>query len=241
MKKLLSTISILLVLQVETIAQLKFNGTFENKEYNLMMTVKKMSQNYEVFFLFNGDVYRGTAKDNLGFISGNYEFNSQKIIFSFSKILGQFFFTSEGKDVPMIKISETISTLKPKVKEKTPVVSKAPLNSTEKAWRQRIAGKRLLYLYTGNGYSDKWFFDLCSNGTYVYGDDTSYTSGGNFSAVVANNESGTWAIQTRNGNTILVLISKNSKREFTINPRSASNEIDMNGKRYFIYTNNSCN
>lgn len=231
------TLLVLFLCHFSTSAQSKFNGTFENKKYDFFMTVEKKTQNYQVKLLFQGVLYSGTATDILGYINGNYNFNSKAFNFSFSKVLGQFYFTSEGVDIPMLKTSETITALKAQPVAKTSTSSTKESNP----WAERIKGKRLLYLYTGNGYSEKWFFDLCSDGSYANGDNTSYTSGGNFSATTANGGSGTWKV-VANGNVFTLQLKANngSTREFRINKRTTSNEIDLNGKRYFITQNQRC-
>jgi hypothetical protein len=45
-----------------------------------------------------------------------------------------------------------------------------------------------------------------------------------------------------NGNVFTLQLKANngSTREFRINKRTASNEIDLNGKRYFITQNQRC-
>ena len=75
----------------------------------------------------------------------------------------------------------------------------------------------------------------------AYTDDASYTSGGNFSAVTANNATGTWRIISRGNTVFLVLISRqNGNREFTLGNRQASNEVALNNKRYFVTSNGKC-
>ncbi|NJK83233.1 MAG: hypothetical protein HC912_04875 [Saprospiraceae bacterium] len=49
--------------------------------------------------------------------------------------------------------------------------------SVSKQYKQRITGKRLLYLYTENGSSEKKYYDLCTNGTFYYYSNFSYLSG----------------------------------------------------------------
>jgi hypothetical protein len=83
-----------------------------------------------------------------------------------------------------------------------PAQKQQPVSGLAKEWTQLIRGRRLLYLYTGNGMADKWYYDLCSNGTYTYGSDNSYSSQ-DFSAVSVDDASGTWQVQTE-GNTLFL-------------------------------------
>lgn len=234
---------LLITIQFSAMSQSKFDGTFENKQYELQISVKKENVAYAVQFVFRGKYYKGTATDFLGYITGTYDFDGRAIQFSFSKILGQFYFTSEGTDVPLSKIAETAQQLKGSKPNtiSNSTASNIPTTTLEKQWWQRLKGKRLLYLYTGNGYSEKWHYDLCSDGTYAYADDASYTSGGNFSAITANNATGTWRIVSKGNAVFLLLISnQNGNREFTLSNKQASNEVALNNKRYFLTTNERC-
>lgn len=230
-----------LLLTIPSMSQSKYAGTFEHKESGLKVSITSKSDNYEVQMLHQGTLYMGTAVDFLGFISGTYGYNGQQVEFSFSRILGQYFLSSDGTDIPMTKVSEAAQKLSGSAVAATTQATTTPTNALEKQWWQRLAGKRLLYLYTGNGFSEKWHYDLCSNGTYAYADDASYTSGGNFSAITANNATGTWKVVNKNNAVFLLLSSKqNGNREFRIGTRQASNEVGLNDKRYFITTNERC-
>lgn len=228
-----------LIFSFSVMSQSKYQGTFEHKESGLKVSITPNADNYDVQMLYQGTLCTGAAVNVLGFISGTYEYNGQQTAFSFSRILGQYFLTSDGMDIPMIKTSDTPQVLKGS--GSTLTVTAAPTTALEKQWWQRFAGKRLLYLYTGNGYSEKWHYDLCSDGTYAYADDASYTSGGNFSAVTANNATGTWRVISRENAVFLLLNSKqNGNREFRLDKRQAANEVALNNKRYFVTTNERC-
>lgn len=120
---------------------------------------------------------------------------------------------------------------------------KASVSPLVLEWQQRIQGKQLLYLYTGNGYSEKTTIDLCRSGTFYYAGDGSYTSGGyaQFSYVGQNANQGIWKVLTKNGQAVLVLFfNNNTIAEYALSKRPAANEIGLNGKRYFIQTAAAC-
>ena len=231
---------ICLMVNLYAMSQSKYQGTFEHKESGLKVSIKPETDSYGVQMLYQGTLCKGTAVNLLGFISGTYEYNGQQVGFSFSRILGQYFLTSDGVDIPMTKTSDTPQVLKGSGSTLSAVAA-VPPTAIEKQWWRRLTGKRLLYLYTGNGYSEKWHYDLCSDGTYAYADDASYTSGGNFSAITANNATGTWRIVSRGNAVFLVLNSRqNGNREFRLDNRQASNEVALNNKRYFVTSNERC-
>ena len=110
-------------------------------------------------------------------------------------------------------------------------------------WKQRLIGKQLTYLYSNNGLADKVTIDLCSNGSFQYNSDGSYTSGGfaQFSYAGNDSKSGSWKIIATNTFPLLVLFfSGGAVSEYPIAARQASNEINLNGKRYFIRASSAC-
>jgi hypothetical protein len=110
-------------------------------------------------------------------------------------------------------------------------------------WQQRIQGKQLLYLYTGNGFSEKASIDLCPSGAFYYTGDGSYKSGGyaQFSYAGQEANEGIWKVWVKNGQPVLVLFfNNNTIAEYALSKRQAGNEIGLNGKRYFIQGTASC-
>lgn len=122
--------------------------------------------------------------------------------------------------------------------------SKAPVHPMTITWQNKLAGKQLLYLYTGNGLSEKWSYDLCSNGSYHYLSNSSYLSGNfieTFSAAGQDTQTGRWKITTKQNQPVLVLTNHSGEvYEFTLTTRSAGNEIGLNGKRYFLQPAEHC-
>jgi len=106
-----------------------------------------------------------------------------------------------------------------------------------------VRGRRLLYLKTGNGLAQKWFYDLCSNGTYMYSDDTSYSSyggGGDFSAYTRDGGSGTWRVGLEGNIVYLELRPHNGQPSVYGLTPGEPGEIHLQGRRYFLTTNQSC-
>ncbi len=112
-------------------------------------------------------------------------------------------------------------------------------------WRQRLANKQLLYLYTGNGLSEKATIDLCTNGSFQYSSSDAFVSGGYFSDQLTytgnNANSGSWKIISKNTFPVLMLFYKGGRvTEYSIAARQAGNEINLNGKRYFVQASSAC-
>lgn len=106
-------------------------------------------------------------------------------------------------------------------------------------WEQAFRGRRLIYLKTGNGLNQKWYFDLCSNGAYAYYNDSFYRSG-DFSQRLDSNEQGTWHVVMRGDVAHLVFSPQNKPPyEKTIQPLRQG-EVALQGARYFLDTNRSC-
>jgi hypothetical protein len=120
----------------------------------------------------------------------------------------------------------------------TPVVS-----DIVRQWKQAIAGKQLLYLKTANGMSDKWSYDLCSNGNFIYKSQTSYLSNSYsdaFTANLSNNETGIWKIVSKGQQAYLVLsFQDGSTSEFALSYEGEA--LYLNQRKYFIQPLKYCN
>lgn len=110
-------------------------------------------------------------------------------------------------------------------------------------WKQQLTNKQLLYLYTGNGLSDKITIDLCKNGSFEYYSDSSYMSGGysQLSYAGSNSKSGNWRIISKNTSPVLLLFfSGGSIHQYTLAPRETGGGIALNGRRYFVQDASTC-
>ena len=108
--------------------------------------------------------------------------------------------------------------------------------------RRLLAGKNLLYLYTGNGYSERKDILLCSSGQFYQSTDmggftTNDVDGPSFAAT--GGKSGTWAI-TGGGTRLVLRFASGGVTTYTLSARQASNEIGMNGQRFFVQSQSKC-
>lgn len=107
--------------------------------------------------------------------------------------------------------------------------------------RDLFAGKKLSYFYTGNGYSENTNIWLCASGRFFAKNESSSSSSLG-SGFTTGEEQGTWETQA-SGNSIFLILKtdKGFAGRLEVTPRQASNEIGLNGRRFFIQTHNECN
>lgn len=105
-----------------------------------------------------------------------------------------------------------------------------------------FGGKKLSFFYTGNGYSEQRTIWLCASGSYWSKAETSSTSAMG-SGATSGGDQGVWTISSTGNSAYLILDSQkgNGQKKFAITPRQASNEINLNGAKYFVQTHNECN
>lgn len=112
-------------------------------------------------------------------------------------------------------------------------------------WRQRIAGQQLLYMRTSGGISDKWSYDLCSDGSFYYQSNTSGMSGGASVMTYAgqSKNSGSWKIQSEGNEAVLYFyFSDGGTASYRLSePPNTTQSVHLNDRRYFIQPNNNCN
>ena len=238
----------------QSAAEVKYLGTYESTDIlELSLAVRKLEIGFEVQFLINGQLFVGEAIPALGILSGSYNYQGNPVDFSISKIIGQYYLTTEGYDIPLSKVSETSTDLSlyiGKTEAKGQSSSSSPnqksssssFNETAASiqLKNALQGRRLLYLYTANGGSDKKFFDLCSDGSYYYYSNYSYLSGG-FSGATTDEDQGSWGISQVGDQMVLVLNSqKGELMEIVLTAGNSQEELMGNGRRYFISTNETC-
>lgn len=240
----------------QTAAELKYVGTYESTDIlELSLSIRKLEIGFEVQMLIQGQLYKGEALALLGILSGGYDYQGNYVEFTVSKVLDQYVLTTEGYDIPLSRTQQistdlselaakpTETTSNPNSPQKATSSNSTSVTETEatQQLKQRIIGKRLLYLHTANGGSDKKFFDLCSNGSFYYSSNYSYLSGG-FSGVTTDEDYGTWQVGTiGNGLGLILNTQKGEYIEMVITPGNSQSELLGNGRRYFISTNETCN
>jgi hypothetical protein len=237
----------------QSAAEVKYVGTYKSTEIlELSLAVRKLDPGFEVQFLINGQLFIGEAIPALGILNGTYSYQGNPVSFSISRIIGQYYLTTEGYDIPLSKVSESSTDLsefiaKTEAKDQSgsgtdQKAASKPLNETEasKQLKNALQGQRLLYLYTANGGSDKKFFDLCSDGSYYYYSNYSYLSGG-FSGGTTDEDQGSWGISQVGDQMVLVLNSQKGELiEIVLTAGNSQGELMGNGRRYFLSTNETC-
>jgi hypothetical protein len=129
-------------------------------------------------------------------------------------------------------ITELVKTLKFFEPKKSP---------QDAATKKAFGGKRLSYMQTLNGFSESRRIWLCKSGSYFSRNQSSSLSQLG-SGLVNNEDRGTWEVQ-KSGNSITLILRSQSGnlRSFQVTPRQASNEISLNGNRYFVEEHSECN
>lgn len=107
--------------------------------------------------------------------------------------------------------------------------------------RSRFANKKLSYFYRGNGYSESKRIWLCGSGTYISKSE-SFSSSQIGTGSTAGTTEGTWQVKQSGSSVYLILQSnKGGVGEYEVTARQASNEIGLNGDRFFVENHNECN
>ncbi|MFL6468821.1 MAG: hypothetical protein ACJ72Z_12755 [Pyrinomonadaceae bacterium] len=115
----------------------------------------------------------------------------------------------------------------------------APASSGSE-WESKLAGKHLLYMYSGNGYFEEKHIYLCTDGAFVQttgsgGYTPGNSDGGSFGA--KGGRRGRWGLS---GSQLVLQFQDGAVGRFNITRRQAGNEVGLNGNRYFISGNAGC-
>jgi hypothetical protein len=107
-------------------------------------------------------------------------------------------------------------------------------------WHSLLAGKHLLYMYSGNGYFEEQHIYLCSNGQFgrttgTGGFTPGDVDGGSFAG--RGGRGGRWSIT---GSSLVLKYADGTVGEYLLTKRQAGNEVGMNGKRYFVQSQDVC-
>lgn len=104
-----------------------------------------------------------------------------------------------------------------------------------------FANKKLSYFYRGNGYSESKKIWLCSSGNYI-SQSESFSNSQLGTGSTAGSSKGTWQVKQSGGSVYLILQSnEGGAGEYEVTTRQASNEIGLNGDRFFVESHNECN
>lgn len=105
-----------------------------------------------------------------------------------------------------------------------------------------LSGKHLLYMYSGNGYSERKDIYLCASGGFYHssslgGFTPNDSDGSSFGS--QRSKHGTWKISP-NGARLILNFQNGRTTEYNITKRQATNEIGLNGDRFFVQSQNVC-
>lgn len=154
-------------------------------------------------------------------------------------------FSPSGGGAVVIAMTDTVNadasfTAGLKVSEGVTFVKRERSDTAASPWQAALAGKHLLYLYSGNGYFEEKHIYLCSSGVFLQ-----KTGSGGFSPGDADGGSfagkggtrGKWGIT---GSTLVMQFPDGSVGQYAISRRQAGNEVGLNGKRYFVQSQDVC-
>ncbi|MBU6168696.1 MAG: hypothetical protein KGQ86_06620 [Bacteroidetes bacterium] len=202
-------------------------GYFENKQEPFSLEVKKSDDNqYQCLLNLQENTLSFKGTKILGFISGILIYQGKSISYSLAKISGIFYFTLDGNSLVVEKGVPPKSSVSRETNKEN--------NLPDAQWEKRISGKQLLYLYNGNGFSEKTVLNLYPNKTFKGGiEQVSVSQSG--SGSTRNSSNGTWKTNKLPSGTWLVLThQKGTSEHFLLEQRPSGNEINMNGKRFFV-------
>lgn len=118
--------------------------------------------------------------------------------------------------------------------------TKPQVSAASSGWQSALAGKHLLYMYSGNGYFEEKHIYLCASGTVIQttgsgGFSPGDSDGGSFAG--RGGKRGNWEIS---GTRLVLRFQDGSVGEYNLSRRQASNEVGLNGNRYFVENQTVC-
>lgn len=219
-----------------------------NSKKTILLVVKP--HNYQNFQKFSEQANLG--KDGFSLIGKIQDLGKQNKTFRASKQTPQgklitdsfVLFSPHGGGLIIVAFTDTANaenafqqTLK--ISESV-VFSKPVIGELSSQLQNLFRGKHLLYLYTTSGFSERTDIYLCSSGAFIHRTDSSSLSANGSGATAAKTD-GSWKISTFGSNANLILqFGSGAIREYKISKRQASNEIGLNGNRYFVQNHNVC-
>lgn len=220
-----------------------------NPAKTIVVAVK--SHNYKDFAAFGADA--NLERDGLTLIgqpseiNGGVFFRTAKAVNGGALVFDTFvLFSPHGGGVVIVAITDEPNSQTAKDTAATMAASvrftKVQPTAVSGQIRNALSGKHLLYLYTASGYSERKDIVLCSSGTFYHSTDLggfspNNANGGSFGS--ASTKSGNWSISP-DGKALVLAFANGATTRYTLSARQASNEIGMNGMRFFIQTQNRC-
>lgn len=179
--------------------------------------------------------------DNGKFFRAYKEANNQQLI------IDTFFLVSEyGGGVIILAASTDVKSAETAFKGAAELIKTLNFYRPKQAaqnsnLKNLFANKKLSYFYRGNGYSESRKIWLCSSGTYLSRSE-SFSNSQLGTGSTASSSEGTWQVKQSGGSVYLILQSnEGGVGEYEVSAREASNEIGLNGKRFFVEDYDECN
>jgi hypothetical protein len=116
----------------------------------------------------------------------------------------------------------------------------SPTVSSNGPFVSLLKGRQLLYLYTASGFSERKDIYLCSSGEFYQSTDMggfNPNDSGDGSFGSRRSSHGMWSV---NGSSLLLRFRNGGTTQFRLSKRPASNEIGLNGQRFFVRQQNVC-
>ncbi len=217
-----------------------------NPEKTVIVVVK--SHNYENFEEFGADA--NLARDGLELV-GEPQRITNGVTFRTVKRTPQgmvvvdtcVLFSSYGTGVVIAGLSDeknATASFEAGLAIANSVQFSKPASGGSGPFASQLKGKHLLYLYTGSGYSERKDIYLCSSGEFYQSNDMggfNPNDSGDSSFGSRRSTHGTWTV---NGNSLALKFRNGNTTRYTLTKRAASNEVGMNGQRFFVQAQNVC-
>lgn len=224
-----------------------FQGNYINRQNALGIQLKKEQMGYSGKFVHAIGSFPLTALRIGALLMGEYAFNGNKVAFGLTKKNNTMMLTSEGVELPMEAVSQKTFDSIIKASNQTVSANKAPIQQTittsemSTFWKNRLAGKQLLFLKTDNYGSVKILIGLNNNGQFQYTKTMDMlSSGGVGTGTYAdkNTMRGNWQIRDLQGQPTLILSPENAQDIiYPIRKGSTDGQVLLNNSRFFIQTN----
>lgn len=223
-----------------------FQGSFLNRQNAIGLRLKRETMGYTGVIIHATGSFPLTGLRIGTILMGEYDFNGNKIAFSLIKKNKSYAFTSEGIELSMDFVSS--SSIDSILKLNSTAVSNASKTSPQPAvktgeskfWQERLSNKRLLFLQSDNYGSKRITIDLLPDGQFLYMKTLGMLStGGVGTGTYADQEEqrGSWEINQMQGQTVLVLRTKNGEvTYYPISKGISDGQVLLNNSRYFIQT-----
>jgi hypothetical protein len=217
-----------------------------NAEKTVIVIVK--SHNYANFEAFFADA--NLERDGLEMIgkpqviSNGYSFRTAKRTPQGTVVIDTcVLFSTFGGGVVIVGLSDernAVTSFETGIAIANSVRFAKPTASSSGVFASMLKGKQLLYLYTASGFSERKDIYLCSSGEFYQSTDMggfNPNDSGDSSFGSRRASHGTWSVD---GTILLLKFRNGGTTQYRLSKRRASNEIGVNGQRFFVRSQNVC-